>query len=329
MEEAFLIEGSVNDKVTVVNSWISFMHFAKGFTAQTIASYMSGVRSFFLEEGRESEFFLDVRVSKAKAGCARLDGLSDRESLAKLAIPTIMFESMLAEARGQGTLQGDALAIGLVLGLVCLLRCSEYTVGGTTTNHSIKSSGVEFWMSTQERYVASWQVRQLSSAETTGITEVRVTIPSSKTDQRGGGYQINFNGDSGNPKMAVLQELLDWSRAAYSQAGDHFTSFRPQEGTGKVQILTRARVAGCIKRGAARHGLNPQYFSTHSVRITGATRLRAAGVGDQTIMRMGRWVSVASCCAYQRESEEERTKVTAILAKGEGYDLSDARRALG
>lgn len=317
---------NLSEKVEVIISWISYLHFHKGYNAQSIASHLSGIRSFFIEGGYENEFFLDLRVSKAKAGCLKMDAETGRSSLTKLPLPTVVFDSMLTAARSEHTLRGGSLAIGLILAMMCLLRCSEYTAASGNP-HTIKGKNVEFWLETQQRYVASFLAHLLTETERSDISEVRITIPSSKTDRLGNGHQISFPRDSGSPQVRILHELLLWALMARSLVNDPFTSFRLGEG-GKLITLTRSRVSNCIKASVLRFGLNPAFFSTHSLRITGATRLRAAGVSDQTIMRMGRWVSIASCCEYQRENLVERTMVTSILANSKELDVGDIRRML-
>lgn len=48
-----------------------------------------------------------------------------------------------------------------------------------------------------------------------------------------------------------------------------------------------------IKKAAARCGLDPMRYSTHSVRIGGATALLNAGADHLVIKLMGRWMSNA------------------------------------
>ncbi|EGZ08169.1 hypothetical protein PHYSODRAFT_434634, partial [Phytophthora sojae] len=52
-------------------------------------------------------------------------------------------------------------------------------------------------------------------------------------------------------------------------------------------------VSSVIKRAASRMGLDPARFSTHSVRIGGATALVNAGADRLMIKLMGRWLSNA------------------------------------
>lgn len=317
----------LNQKVAIVLGFVSYLHSDKGFNGQGIASHLSGVRSAFIDEGEESEWFLDLRISRVKAGCLKRDALEGRESESKLPLPKVVFEAMVATAQQEGTTKANGLEIGLVLAMVCLLRCSEFTSG--KAKHTIRAENIEFWLSRSQRYCLSSQVHLLTGAERNEIIEVRITIPSSKTDRMGAGYRITFDASSGMPEIPLLQKLLQWSLLSMSTDKDHFTSYREIRGEGTAVKLTRGKVTRSIKTAAKAFDLDPIFFSTHSIRITGATRLRAAGATDQTIMRMGRWASITACCLYQRENATERTAVTSILAKGGGFGIEDFRRTIG
>lgn len=322
--EGFLGGLTTNQKVAIALGFVSYLHLDKGYNGQGIASHLSGVRSAFIDEGEESEWFLDLRISRVKAGCLKRDALEGRVSESKLPIPTAVFEAMIATARQEGKTKARGLEIGLTLAMVCLLRCSEFTSGAA--KHTIRAENVEFWLGKSQRYCFSSRVHLLTIAEKREIVEVRITIPSSKTDRLGAGYRITFDASSGMPEIPLLKELLQWSFLSKSTDKDHFTSYR--EVGGGIVKLTRGRVTRSIKSAAKGYDLDPIFFSTHSIRITGATRLRAAGATDQTIMRMGRWSSITACGLYQRENATERARVTSILVKGDGFGLADFRRTL-
>ncbi|KAJ8556596.1 hypothetical protein ON010_g9370 [Phytophthora cinnamomi] len=58
--------------------------------------------------------------------------------------------------------------------------------------------------------------------------------------------------------------------------------------------ITAGDVSSATKKAASRMGLDPARFSTHSVRIGGATALLNAGADRLVIKMMGRWLSNAS-----------------------------------
>lgn len=57
--------------------------------------------------------------------------------------------------------------------------------------------------------------------------------------------------------------------------------------------ITSTEIAAIIKNAARKAGFDPARFSTHSVRIGGATALLNAGADRLVIKLMGRWLSNA------------------------------------
>ncbi|KAG3112375.1 hypothetical protein PI124_g8408 [Phytophthora idaei] len=55
--------------------------------------------------------------------------------------------------------------------------------------------------------------------------------------------------------------------------------------------VSAGEVAKIVKAAAQEEGLDPTRFSTHSVRIGGATKLLNAGVDSLTTKVLGRWLS--------------------------------------
>ena len=62
--------------------------------------------------------------------------------------------------------------------------------------------------------------------------------------------------------------------------------------------VTLSHTSKCIKRHALRLGLNPELYASHSIRIGGATALRAEGFSLQEIMLHGGWTSEQGCLRY-------------------------------
>jgi hypothetical protein len=79
-------------------------------------------------------------------------------------------------------------------------------------------------------------------------------------------------------------------------------------------MLTRADIDAIVKAVAIRFGRSPAEFSTHSVRIGGATTLATAGASLPTLLSWGRWQSTESMARYTRLSPDRAAIVAAALA---------------
>ncbi len=78
-----------------------------------------------------------------------------------------------------------------------------------------------------------------------------------------------------------------------------------------------------IKRCASRFGLDPTRFDSHSLRIGGATALRAHGVAADRIQRAGRWRSLPVSLSYPAQSSTEQDQLLQVFRSPPRYDLID------
>jgi hypothetical protein len=78
--------------------------------------------------------------------------------------------------------------------------------------------------------------------------------------------------------------------------------------------LTYSNVRDIVKSKALQLGLDPQRYSTHSMRSGGSSAAANAGIGDRLFQRHGRWASSASKDGYVRDSLIDRLSVTKALA---------------
>ena len=111
----------------------------------------------------------------------------------------------------------------------------------------------------------------------------KVSIRASKTDQQARGHQILIGCTGGTTCPALLiQQYLDHS---------HHHKFRPLFHFKSGCFLTRKIFANVLHECLLAVGANPKLYSTHSLRIGGATAAAAAGVHPTLIRDLGRWRS--------------------------------------
>ena len=89
--------------------------------------------------------------------------------------------------------------------------------------------------------------------------------------------------------------------------------------------LSYHTMAKHIKATAVRMGFNKSFFSTHSLRIGGASALAAAGVPDYIIQTMGRWESLAFLM-YIRLASSAYNAALAKMCNTATLTVSDLRR---
>ena len=103
---------------------------------------------------------------------------------------------------------------------------------------------------------------------------------------------------------------------------DYFLSFRPKSGAAS-QILSYRAFGTHIKTLARQFQLDPNFFSCYSLRVGGASLLRAAGASDGFIMLMGRWKSLPACLGYQENSTSAQDMMMQMLTSRDLFTERD------
>jgi site-specific recombinase XerD len=93
---------------------------------------------------------------------------------------------------------------------------------------------------------------------------VRVTLPSSKTDQEGQGQMVAIPAEPGVPHCPV-QALKDWITVGEIRSGPVFLRMYKGDSVGKTP-MTPQSVALLVKDHAERAGLEPAHYAGHSLR---------------------------------------------------------------
>ena len=105
--------------------------------------------------------------------------------------------------------------------------------------------------------------------------------------------------DSGLCVVEAYKQLRRLQGAAYDSAG-------PLLQTPRGWIASRTTVSDSIKRTAVALRCQPGDYTTHSLRIGGATALFCAGVDHEEVLRFGRWAS--ECWRWYVYKSRESTK---------------------
>jgi hypothetical protein len=122
------------------------------------------------------------------------------------------------------------------------------------------------------------------------LHSVTFTVPSAKNDKFGTGHRFTYETlrtDDTVSAFDIARDMFKFAKRARPRGADPFLSI-----DGRTQIKYD-KFSATLKRMVTIQGFDPEKFSTHSLRIGGATALAAAGVPDSTIQTLGRWKSLA------------------------------------
>eukprot|EP01041_Mallomonas_annulata_P009462 gene9462-19654_t len=185
-----------------------------------------------------------------------------------------------------------AVYIASTLAFHLMLRISEYTgksVYGSKAPHAIRGSDVVIQYSnadgnqTRSKQAADWLIDQRVL-----VTGIFVIIKSSKTFSSNEEAVRHFirAGDSVDLNELV-SDLLWWVQNAKPRESDLFFSYPCYEG--QRRSLTDREVSHFVKHLAKSNGLPDRGFSSHSLRVGGASTMNTNGVDLETINQAGRW----------------------------------------
>ena len=148
------------------------------------------------------------------------------------------------------------------------------------------------------------------------VRAMQVHINRSKTDQIGRGATTEL-ARIGGPLCAVeavMDMELKWPKRGEEPAFCHFT-YKKRAGPVRYSTITNL-----LKRTAARLGLSPKDFASHSLRAGGASALARGGAPPWQIQAIGRWKSDAYLLYIRNSSFGKWTTDAARMLTSEATD---------
>ena len=275
-------------QVAAVMGFLAYLAFEKHLAPSSCNSYLSGARFNLLNCGTDLAFLercvplralrsgilLEYRATHAKSDSKHLPITNDMIVTARVRI------------FNRGTAIELAILLALEVGLCCVMRISEYILV-PWSNHHLRACDVQFWFQGKEvlsRILAS----AVSSAGLpfSALRMVSFHVRSAKNDSEGEGNVITYELGTSRGAIEFFRHLFDWAKDAQPEPWHPFLSYRGE------WSLPYAFVNAARKRIASYFGFSPKLFSSHSIRVGGASALAAAAQPDSVIKIVGRWRSL-------------------------------------
>ena len=125
-------------------------------------------------------------------------------------------------------------------------------------------------------------------------TNVRIHLPTSKTDQLKKGEIVTIPRVTNNPTVCPVQSLSKFIDTRPESSSMLFVHRNGSQ-------LTRYQFQAVLKKASKFLGWQPKKFSSHSFRIGAATTAAMNGVHESLIMKKGRWKSSAVKSYFREE----------------------------
>ena len=316
---------SSDDRRRIIVLFIFHLHEHEKKHCGGIDGIMCAVAFCFKSHPHCTEVFKDPTVRLAKAGCASRERNVEKEVKARrLPVTYDMIQYLeLALWHGHevpGFTTHDKMAfVGIILAFHFMLRCSEYVFectkeGRSDPSHALLANDVEFITATGLRYKPG-ELRALN-IPLASIMHVRLIIRSSKTDKNGKRGRNLIISRRGTEEAHLIQILYEWVflSGIGTNADDPFLSrYKVHHGKNKRLILLRKTVNTQLKTMAVFFGFDDVYFSSHSLRIGGATTMAAGGSSRERIKRIADWAADSnSDLLYARSNGKDGGTLTIV-----------------
>ncbi len=302
-------------KEDIVLDFMGYYFLDKQFRPTTISTYLSAIKFLLKTSGVDISFFSAPVVSAARTGMCvlfRQNVLKSDERTMPITVDFIV--SAISLFGNCGHPQRRVVVVAMVLAFTCLFRSCEYVgkfrVKGRDVLFEFRVPGsVNIFVPSCDRFMSGFSKSNLCG--------VLIHNEAAKNDPEGEGYRFHYPRQVFSVDVAfdVVEILFDWAVEAQLAAGDPFLSFR------REWKLSYSTFQKAIKNVAKHLGLDPDRYSTHSLRIGGATVMAAAGLPDYIIQLIGRWKSLAFL-TYIRSNLTMFTKAFSVLTNPNLFTVS-------
>ena len=292
--DPFLRDIPDGKKPSVVSLFL-FTRYKAGLRGKGATAVTAGLRMRFAQELQSTAFLESAIISTARNACklnpTELRARKDTGASTTVKLP--ICESILNDIRVRLWEGRDWSRIGMTSRMTYLgcvwgfdqsARISEYTAPERgSVDHCIRVDDLTFYIQTPNRVVhslGSSLAMDLSStlegSRTLGrVIECRAQGASSKAKAV---VKAKLIGRRSEEESQFLDDLVVFLTKSGARGSDELFSYR--QGSGAKTVLKGRTVRNEIKDACEMRGLDPIFFSSHSIRKGAITHMRASGATE-------------------------------------------------
>jgi len=201
---------------------------------------------------------------------------------------------------------------GILLSYNFMLRCSEYC-HTPDAPHAVLCEDVSFITHTGVT-LSPADIGRLPLSSASDISDIIIDLCSSKSDRDGHGRRLTISRANGPTDSNFIDTLYTFTaKASHKFPDDPFLSrYRGQ----RRKKLHRGMVSNALKFAARHFGIDELYFSTHSLRIGGATAGAAGGRSRSSLCRLGGWSELSTSDAIYRHITPQDRGILSLVDDG-------------
>ena len=309
---------SIKEKVGILMGFVSYLSLDLGLKYSNVYAHLAGVRHHFRSANEMYDIFESPTLQSCKTGLRVLQQASKTVSPSNKRLPftidmVITMGTLVDTSKPSQVMTWTAVFTAYM----CLFRKSEYIRDvASKTNHALLAEDVEFQL-LNDSFVRAYEV---TPSMFHLLKRVKLTLQSAKNDAWGSGSSMCYSVVVPADRLNIVHCLFKWCiMARFLSGSDPLFSLLDN---GSRKCLQYKDILHAIHLTANRMGLDHTAFGTHSLRIGGASALRASGEDSAVIMRLGRWKS-DTFLNYLRVSGSEFDRLTDVLTNPSAFTHSD------
>ena len=283
-------------------------------------NYLSAVRKYLENEGVDIKFFHNSQyIRNTKMGMAQLyrviHNAHPRDSERLSVTIDMIIGYYIHLTINECSIVDETVYTAQLFGFTTISRVSEY-LETPDKEHLLITDRVMFENAQGER-IPAFMIR---AEHVTTIVAVTIDIRSKKNDQKRRGFKFHFALAAPGETYCIVTVLLRYVIRARPIRGRSFFYIPATEWTLRPPFFNKK-----IKDMARFYKMDEARFSSHSLRIGGATTLSAAGLSYEEVKRLGGWESDA-ILLYLRRSILLFDKARRAMSSPTAMTVNDTRR---
>jgi hypothetical protein len=286
-----------NDKAVVLVEFVMHLFISRGLSANEVTMSCSALSTRFAMNCKGRDPFEHASVRMAKEACRadpRLQNIA-KEMRRRMPVTVDMIDKHRELYWGQDVDRAMTY-VGTVLAFNFMWRVSEYVFTKDSDDHTLRADDVLYitkkGRAGNRKFLFPWQVRG-RSMNSEVVDTVLFVVRSSKADRQGKGRYLYLRRRSVR-ESRLVDDLVHWAQWSGVQSKMPYLS---RIHNGRTKLLTRRMINESLKAVATAMGFDTMIFafSSHSLRIGGATALISSGASRDSVKRVGGWAEESNC----------------------------------
>lgn len=245
-----------------------------------------------------------------------------RQAHRRLAVTFDVLEWLESALLATTCIDDEMIYIGIILAFNFMLRCSEYC-HTEDAPHAFLCEDVTF-IPASGPTLSPLDLCRTSTPPP--INDIIFDLCSSKGDSDGKGRFLYLSRSRSRIEGKVIDSIIHFvMRAQHQSLSDPFLS---RYKSNRRKKLHRGMVSTALKRAASHFGFDSCYYSTHSLRIGGATCGAAGGRTRSSLCRTGGWSELSVSDSLYRHITPQDSGILAVADEGNYVLTTEALRTM-